>query len=93
MSTRPEDQTILVTGASGFVGAAVVNAFLERGYNVRGTARNYTSATGIRKAHENYSLKLYIAIVEDMTKDGAFDDAVKGVDGVIILRDFTQHAC
>ena len=36
-------KTVIVTGASQGIGAAVVRAFLERGYNVVGTSRNATS--------------------------------------------------
>jgi hypothetical protein len=34
---NPENQTILITGGSGFVAAHVLNAFLSRGYKVRAT--------------------------------------------------------
>ena len=36
--------TVIVTGASQGIGAAVVQAFLARGYNVVGTARNATKS-------------------------------------------------
>ena len=35
---------MIVTGASQGIGAAVVQAFLARGYNVVGTARNATKS-------------------------------------------------
>jgi len=37
-------KTVIVTGASQGIGAAVVKAFLERGYNVVGTSRNATKS-------------------------------------------------
>src|SRR6202789_1929074 len=37
-------KTAIVTGASQGIGAAVVRAFLERGYNVVGTSRNATKS-------------------------------------------------
>ena len=37
-------KTVIVTGASQGIGAAIVHAFLGRGYNVVATARNMTSA-------------------------------------------------
>jgi NAD(P)-dependent dehydrogenase (short-subunit alcohol dehydrogenase family) len=37
-------KTIIVTGASQGIGAAVVHAFLERGYNVVATSRNVSKA-------------------------------------------------
>jgi NAD(P)-dependent dehydrogenase (short-subunit alcohol dehydrogenase family) len=41
-------QTVIVTGASQGIGAAVVKAFLERGYNVVGTSRNATRSTELK---------------------------------------------
>ena len=76
-------QTILVTGASGFVAAHVLTEFLEHGYKVRGTVRSESSADKVRKTHAKYGDKLSFAIVEDVAAPGAFDEAVKGVDGVI----------
>ena len=40
------NKTVIVTGASQGIGAALVRAFLERGYNVVGTSRN-TSKAGL----------------------------------------------
>ncbi|HEX4310328.1 MAG TPA: SDR family oxidoreductase [Acidobacteriaceae bacterium] len=37
-------QTVIVTGASQGIGAAIVRAFLDRGYNIVATARNMSSA-------------------------------------------------
>ena len=39
-----ENKTVIVTGASQGIGAAVVQAFLERGYNVVATSRNVSGA-------------------------------------------------
>ena len=37
-------KTVIVTGASQGIGAAIVQAFLDRGYNVVGTSRNASKA-------------------------------------------------
>jgi NAD(P)-dependent dehydrogenase (short-subunit alcohol dehydrogenase family) len=37
-------ETVIVTGASQGIGAAIVQAFLERGYNVVATSRNISKA-------------------------------------------------
>jgi len=37
-------KTVIVTGASQGIGAAVVQAFLDRGYNVVGTSRSISKA-------------------------------------------------
>src|SRR5437660_10114981 len=42
MNTPPK--TVIVTGASQGIGAGIVRAFLARGYNVVGTARNATKS-------------------------------------------------
>lgn len=75
-------QTVLVIGASGYIAAHVVEAFLKKGYNVRGTVRSEKTAEGVRKSHAKYAEQLSIAIVPDMAAANAFDKAVKGVDGV-----------
>ncbi|KAJ5648506.1 NAD(P)-binding protein, partial [Penicillium lividum] len=68
---------------SGFVATHVVKAFLEHGYHVRGTVRSEQTAVNVRKNFLGYSDRLSFTIVEDMAKPGAFDEAVRGVDGVI----------
>lgn len=80
--SAPKDKTILITGASGFVATHVVKAFLERGYQVRGTIRSEQTATNVRKNFLEYSDRLSFTIVEDIAQPGAFDEAVQGVDGV-----------
>ena len=80
-------QLILLTGASGFLAAHVLNSLLRHGYSVRGTVRNEGSASKVRKTHSHLlngdDSRLSFAIVQDIVKPGAFDEAVKGVDGVI----------
>ena len=41
-------KTVIVTGASQGIGAAVVRAFLERDYNVVGTSRNATKSAELK---------------------------------------------
>jgi NAD(P)-dependent dehydrogenase (short-subunit alcohol dehydrogenase family) len=41
-------KTVIVTGASQGIGAAIVKAFLERGYNVVGTSRNATKSAELK---------------------------------------------
>jgi NAD(P)-dependent dehydrogenase (short-subunit alcohol dehydrogenase family) len=48
-------KTVIVTGASQGIGAAVVKAFLERGYNVVGTSRSATKSAEL-KASDNLVL-------------------------------------
>jgi nucleoside-diphosphate-sugar epimerase len=81
--SSPSQQIILITGASGFVAAHILTSFLEKGYNVRGTVRSPSSAQNVKESHAKYGDKLTFVIVPDITVEGAFDEAVKGVDGVI----------
>ncbi|GAB1519085.1 hypothetical protein RhiTH_002151 [Rhizoctonia solani] len=74
--------TVLVTGASGFIAVWVVKTFLEEGYTVRGTVRSASKGDYLTDLFKNYGDKFQYVIVEDIAKEGAFDEAVKGVDAV-----------
>ncbi|RDL35762.1 Uncharacterized protein BP5553_06374 [Venustampulla echinocandica] len=76
-------QTILISGASGFIASHVIRLFLESGFKVRGTVRSEVSAKIVRETHAEYADALSFAFVKDISAPGAFDEAVKGVDGVI----------
>ncbi|WWC63267.1 uncharacterized protein I303_105867 [Kwoniella dejecticola CBS 10117] len=73
---------VLVTGASGYISSHTVEAFLDQGYNVRGTVRSTSKGEYLANLFKDKKGKFEYAIVEDIGKDGAFDEAVKGVDGV-----------
>lgn len=84
--------TILVTGASGFIAAHVVNELLKRGYNVRGTVRSENAAATSLKIHETYRAQLSFTIVPDIAAPGAFNEAVQGVDGVSFSHPYINRA-
>jgi nucleoside-diphosphate-sugar epimerase len=75
-------KTVLITGASGFIATHTIDAFLRKGYNVRGTVRSEKSGSSVLKTHSKYPGQLSLAIVPDIAAPNAFDEAVKGVDGV-----------
>lgn len=77
--------TILVTGASSFVGTHVIKTFLNNGYHVRGQVRNADSGKKVLKVFPSAAAAgtLTTAEVPDITVPGAFDAAVKDVAGVI----------
>ncbi|KAL1857329.1 hypothetical protein Plec18167_008406 [Paecilomyces lecythidis] len=82
--TSPAEQIILLTGASGFLAAHILDKFLSKGYKVRGTVRSESSIEAIRKAtNPQYHDKLSFAIVPDMQAPYAFDEAVQGVNGIV----------
>ncbi|KAH9486118.1 Putative uncharacterized oxidoreductase [Psilocybe cubensis] len=84
MPTIDKGDKILVTGANGYIAAWVTRLLLERGYAVRGTVRsedkgefmkNYFNGVGIGEKFET-------VIVDDISRDGVFDEAVKGVHAI-----------
>ena len=82
---------VLVTGAAGFVGQAVVKELLENGHQVVGLARSDTSAEVITKT----GAEVRRGDIEDL---GSLRSAARDVDGVIHLafvHDFSDfpRAC
>ena len=68
---------VLLTGGSGFIAAHVLDHLLEHGHSVVTTVRSKSKADKIRSHHANVDEKrLSFAIVEDIAKEGAFNDAV-----------------
>ncbi|KAL4259848.1 NAD(P)-binding domain superfamily protein [Pleurotus pulmonarius] len=73
---------VLVTGATGFVGSWVARNLLEKGYSVRAAVRSASKVKYLTEYFNAYGDKFETIIVGDMSEDGAFDEAVKGVDGI-----------
>ncbi|SNX88046.1 related to GRE2 - methylglyoxal reductase (NADPH-dependent) [Melanopsichium pennsylvanicum] len=74
---------ILVTGGSGFIAIWCVYQLLERGHKVRATVRSNDKGEYLQKLFQKYGDSLSFTIAEDLEKEGAFDEAVKGVDAVL----------
>lgn len=80
LSTSP----VLVTGATGYIGAEIVSQLLGRDYRVRGTTRHVGKAkesgelTSLAGAAEGLEL-----VEADLLTDGAFDHAVMGCEYVM----------
>ncbi|TIB82311.1 NAD(P)-binding protein [Wallemia mellicola] len=72
---------VLVTGASGFLAVTLVESLLDAGFEVRGTVRS--SSKGEYLLHYFNNRRFNFIVVPDSVVDGAFDDAVQGMDGVI----------
>ena len=74
---------ICVTGASGFIGAQIVAALLDKGYQVRGTVRSlsepgkYDFLTSLPGADERLEL-----VEGQLLTEGSYDDAVFGCTAV-----------
>ena len=92
-------KTVIVTGASQGIGAAVVKAFLERGYNVVGTSRNATKSAEL-KASEKLVLvdgDIGQAVTAQKVVDAAIQkfgsiDAVINNAGIFSVKSFTDYS-
>ncbi|KAF8900235.1 hypothetical protein CPB84DRAFT_1847299 [Gymnopilus junonius] len=79
---KPQGTRVLVTGANGYIGMWVVRTLLEQGYVVRAVVRSLERGKHMKAYFNSYGDKLELSVVEDITKDGAFDEAVKDVDAI-----------
>ncbi|KAJ3841297.1 NAD(P)-binding protein [Lentinula raphanica] len=82
MTIVPPGSTVLVTGANGYIAAWIVRTLLEEGYRVRGTVRTRDKGRALQKIFEKFETKFEFVVVPDITKDGAFDEAVQDVDAI-----------
>ncbi|KAG9310432.1 hypothetical protein JVU11DRAFT_9572 [Chiua virens] len=73
---------VMSKGATGYIAAWVVQNLLERGYAVRGTARSVAKGDFLKNVFASYGDRFEVVVVEDIALDGAFDEAVKGVDAI-----------
>ncbi|RSH82878.1 methylglyoxal reductase (NADPH-dependent) gre2 [Saitozyma podzolica] len=74
---------VLVTGASGFIAAHTVQALLDAGFPVRGSVRSVDKGEYLKERFRGKSASFDYVIVDDIEKPNAFDEAVKGVGGVV----------
>jgi NAD(P)-dependent dehydrogenase (short-subunit alcohol dehydrogenase family) len=91
-------RTVIVTGASQGIGAAVVQAFLARGYNVVGTARNATKSKELSASDALALLDAGIGHLETAQKVAELAikkfgsiDAVVANAGIFIVKPFTEY--
>lgn len=75
--------TLLLTGGSGFLGGNIIKAALEKGYNIRATARSESSSEKIASQFPEYKTQLSYTIVPDMTKAESYEKAFDNVTGII----------
>ena len=77
-----EKQTVLITGAAGYICSWIVKKFLEEGFSVRATVRDLKDLDKIQhlndlKSTNEADLELFKA---DLLDDGSFDEPAKGCD-------------
>ena len=72
---------VLVTGATGFIASHTILALINKGYDVRGTARSASKAEQLNATLSAYSGKpVQIELVSaDLTKDDGWAEAMDGV--------------
>lgn len=81
--SSPSEQTLLITGANGYVAGPIVKLALEKGYKVRGSVRTESSASTLKAMFPKYAASLSTVLVPDITKvedfESAIDDFVTGI--------------
>ena len=97
MNKRPK--TVIVTGASQGIGAGIVRAFLARGYNVVGTARNATKSKELSASDHLALIDGDIGQFETAQKVAEFAlkkfgsiDAVVANAGIFLVKPFTEYS-
>ncbi|KAM7220819.1 hypothetical protein V8F06_003713 [Rhypophila decipiens] len=73
--SSPSEQTVLITGSTGYVGSHILKLILEKGYNVRLPVRSDSSADGVCTKFPQHESQLSFSIVGDITKPELFKDA------------------
>jgi NAD(P)-dependent dehydrogenase (short-subunit alcohol dehydrogenase family) len=92
-------KTVIVTGASQGIGAAVVRAFLERGYNVAGTSRNATKSAELKTSDKlvlvdgdiGQASTARMAVDTAIRKFGSIDAVVNNA-GIFSAKPFTDYS-
>ena len=84
-SSRTTRGLVLLTGSTGHIGYRTLIEALHAGYDVRAAIRRESSIAEINatKSIQPYLSSLSFITVEDITKDGAFDEAVRDVSYIV----------
>ncbi|MEM9654262.1 MAG: aldehyde reductase [Actinomycetota bacterium] len=76
-------QTVVVTGASGFIGKHIVKALLDGGYTVRGSVRSDAKAEETREAVGPDGLDRLSFVHLDLNSDDGWEEALVGADALM----------
>lgn len=76
----PAGETILVTGANGYIATHVADQLLAAGYRVRGTVRSPEKSKWLEELFEkSYGPgKFELVQVANIIEEGAFENAAEG---------------
>lgn len=77
------DSLVFITGATGFIGAQIVQHTLDAGYKVRLSVRRESQIQDLRRVFDSFADKVDYVVVPDYTVPSAFDAALKDVTHVI----------
>ncbi|UZJ51276.1 hypothetical protein CBS101457_000596 [Exobasidium rhododendri] len=85
MSALKSGEKVLITGSTGWLGSHVSNQALSAGLNIKLAIRDEAKAKDLINALEAIHGKGHIetVIVKDFGEDGAYDEAIKGVQGIV----------
>lgn len=65
----------------------ILNSLLNAGFKVKATVHSKEKADRLMELYPSRGGDLQVVVVEDIAKEGAFDEAVQGVTGVRIYTD------
>lgn len=82
-SPEMNPQFVLVTGATGFIGAHIVDALLARGIRVRGATRTLCKGQAMLQARPQQAHLLEFVKIDDFQNPGGLFEAVRDVDSII----------
>lgn len=71
----PSEQTLLVTGANGYIAGLIIKLALEKGYKVKGSVRTESSADKLKTQFHEYAAQLSTVLVPDIVTIDSFEDA------------------
>ncbi|OJZ85560.1 hypothetical protein ASPFODRAFT_218851 [Aspergillus luchuensis CBS 106.47] len=75
--------TVLITGATGFIGSRVALEVLQAGYRARLSIRRPEQAEKLRRIFSRHLSNIDFVVVSDITVTGCFDEAIQDVQYVI----------
>src|SRR5580693_3109140 len=96
MTTK--QKTIIVTGASQGIGAAVTNLFLDRGYNVVGNSRNISQKNELQRSDRlalvdgdiGQAATAELLVGTAIKRFGSVDALVNNA-GIFFVKPFTEY--
>lgn len=93
MGSVNQSLIVLITGINGYIAAHIGQNLLQKGHTVRGTSRSASAKSRLlSNAFKGFESQYQHVEVPDITIDGAFNEAVKGVHAIIHVAspvDFT----